>query len=74
MHPKRRRVRLVVVSNRDGDIGSALEFSDAPGDPITTPSGQGQLADELSEVLRRLELIQSLPLNGPARNEPDDQR
>lgn len=74
MHPKRRRVRLVVVSNRDGDIGSALEFSDAPGDPITTPSGQGQLADELSEALRRLELIQSLPLNGPARNEPDDQR
>jgi len=61
-----------VVSNRDGDSGGALEFSDTPGEPITTPSGQGLLVDELSETLRRLELIQSLPLNDPTRNERDD--
>ena len=73
VHPGRRRVRLVVVANRDGDIGSALEFSDAPGEPITTPSGQGQLAEELTEALRRLELIQSLPLNDPRRDESTDQ-
>ncbi len=72
VHPKRRRVRLVVVSNRDGDSGSALEFSDQPGEPITTPSGKGQLADELAEAMRRLELIQSLSLNDPAQREPDD--
>jgi len=47
VHPKRRRVRLVVVSNRDGDSGGALEFSDTPGEPITTPSGQGLLVSEL---------------------------
>jgi len=73
VHPKRRRVRLVVVSNRDGDSGSALEFSDAPGEPITTPSGQGHLADELSDAMRRLELIQSLPLNDPRRDESNNQ-
>ena len=73
VHPKRRRVRLVVVSNRDGDNGSALEFSDAPGEPIATPSGQGQLADELSDAMRRLELIQSLPLNDPRRDDSTDQ-
>lgn len=73
VHPKRRRVRLVVVSNRDGDNGSALEFSDAPGEPITTPSGQGQLADALSDAMRRLELIQSLPLNDPRRDDSTDQ-
>ena len=72
VHPKRRRVRLVVVSNRDGDSGSALEFSDQPGEPITTPSGNGQLADELAEAIRGLELIQALPLNDPARVEPND--
>jgi len=74
VHPKRRRVRLVVVSNSDGDSGSALEFSDQPGEPITTPSGKGQLADELAEAMRRLELIQSLPLNDHAQREPDDRR
>jgi hypothetical protein len=63
---------LVVVSNRDGDSGSALEFSDQPGEPITTPSGKGQLADELAEAMRRLELIQSLPLNDPRRDESTD--
>ena len=61
-----------MVSNRDGDSGSALEFSDQPGEPITTPSGNGQLADELAEAIRGLELIQALPLNDPARVEPND--
>lgn len=65
MHPARRRVRLIVIANRDGDLGSALEFSDEPGKPITTSTGQGSLADELAKAMRRLELIQSLPLNNP---------
>lgn len=53
----RRRVRLVIVVNRDGDIGSAMEFSDEDGAPITTSTGQGPLASKLSESMRRLELI-----------------
>jgi len=46
IHPQRRRVRLIIVANRDGDIGSALEFSDDPDEPTTTPTGQGQLVIE----------------------------
>lgn len=61
VHPRRRRVRMVLVANRQGDIGSAIEFADDPGNAITSPDGQGMLAEELSEAMRRLELVQSLP-------------
>lgn len=64
-HPNRRRVRLVIVANREGDLGSAMIFSDEPQNPITSPSGVGMLADQLSDAMRRLELVQSLPLNDP---------
>jgi hypothetical protein len=65
-HPARRRVRLVIVANREGDLGSAMVFSDGPQDPITSSTGAGMLADQLSIAMRRLELVQSLPLNDPS--------
>jgi hypothetical protein len=65
-HPNRRRVRLVIVANREGDLGSAMVFSDDPQDPITSATGAGMLANELSNAMRRLELVQSLPLNNPS--------
>jgi hypothetical protein len=67
-HPARRRVRLIIVANREGDIGSAFVFSDDPSDPITSAMGSGTLSDKLSEAMQRLELVQSLPLNNPGAN------
>ena len=67
-HPARRRVRLIIVANREGDIGSAIVFSDDPSDPITSAMGSGMLSDKLSEAMQRLELVQSLPLNNPGAN------
>lgn len=62
-HPRRRRVRLLLIANRQGDIGSAIEFADDPGNVITSPDGQGMLAEAVAEAMRRLELVQSLPPN-----------
>ena len=62
-HPGRKRVRLVCVANRQGDLASALQFADDCGNPITNPDGQGSLSEAVSEAMRRLELVQSLPEN-----------
>jgi hypothetical protein len=43
-----------------------MVFSDDPQDPITSATGAGMLANELSNAMRRLELVQSLPLNNPS--------
>jgi len=65
VHPHRRRVRLLIVVNRQGDAASTIGFEDDPGRPLTTMEGRGLLSDALADSMRRLELIQSLPLNEP---------
>ena len=63
VHPHRRRVRLLIVVNRQGDAASTVGFKDDPDKPLTTMEGRGLLSDSLADSIRRLELIQSLPLN-----------
>ena len=63
VHPHRRRVRLLIVVNRQGDAASTVGFKDDPDKPLTTMEGRGLLSDSLADSMRRLELIQSLPLN-----------
>jgi hypothetical protein len=49
-HPKRRRVRLVVVVG-DGGVGSVLRFADTPDDIVTDAGvAQGSLADAVTNL------------------------
>jgi hypothetical protein len=49
-HPKRRRVRLVVVVG-DGGVGSVLRFADTPDDTVTDAGvAQGSLADAVTNL------------------------
>jgi len=65
-HPRRRRVRLVIVADRLGTMVSAIGFSDQPDDLLVEVEGaDGSLADALREAVRRLDLVQSLPGNEP---------
>lgn len=65
-HPGRRRVRLVLVSDRQGAIASAVGFADEPEELLVEVEGaDGSLADAFREAVRRLELVQSLPGNEP---------
>jgi hypothetical protein len=48
-HPRRRRVRLVVVVDDQG-MASALRFADSPESAVISTAGVGQLADALNEV------------------------
>lgn len=49
-HPKRRRVRLVVVVG-DGGVGSVLRFADTPEDIVTDAGvAQGSLADAVTNL------------------------
>lgn len=65
-HPLRRRVRLVIISDRRGAIASAIGFADQPHDLLVEVEGtDGSLADALRESMRRLDLVQSLPGNEP---------
>ena len=49
-HPKRRRVRLVVVVT-DSGVGSVLRFADTPDETITDP---GKATGSLAEAVERL--------------------
>lgn len=48
-HPRRRRVRLVVVVDDEG-MASALRFADRPNEAVVSSAGVGHLADALTEV------------------------
>jgi len=49
-HPKRRRVRLVIVANRK-QVASVLRFQDQPHDTVLDEGqGQGQLADAVKKL------------------------
>lgn len=51
-HPKRRRVRLVVVASRKG-VASVLRFQDQPDDTVTDEGkARGSLADAVTELFR----------------------
>lgn len=51
-HAQRRRVRLVVVANRDA-VASVLRFQDDPTDPIVDlGSATGSLADAIQDFVR----------------------
>jgi hypothetical protein len=51
-HPRRRRVRLVVVVG-DAGVGSVLRFADNPDDIVTDPgNAKGSLADAVEHLWR----------------------
>ncbi len=51
-HKLRRRVRLVVVANRES-VASVLRFQDAPSEPITDPgAATGSLADAIQKFVK----------------------
>jgi hypothetical protein len=59
-HPERRRVRLVVVATTDFVTGSALEFQDAPDEPILDDgSATGALHDALLDATRAIVAYQT---------------
>jgi hypothetical protein len=52
VHPRRRRVRLLVVVG-DGGVGSVLRFADTPDEVITDPgNAKGSLADAVEQLWR----------------------
>jgi len=52
LHPRRRRVRLVVVVG-DAGVGSVLRFADTPDEFITDPgNAKGSLADAVEQLWR----------------------
>ena len=52
VHPRRRRVRLVVVVGDDG-VGSVLRFADTPDEIVTDPgNAKGSLADAVERLWR----------------------
>lgn len=52
VHPRRRRVRLVVVVSDTG-VGSVLRFADTPDDIVTDPgNAKGSLADAVARLWR----------------------
>ena len=52
VHPRRRRVRLVVVVG-DAGVGSVLRFADTPDEIVTDPgNARGSLADAVSRLWR----------------------
>lgn len=52
LHPERRRVRLVIVVNKD-EMASVLRFEDAPTDPIVDEgNAHGSLADAMRSLMR----------------------
>jgi hypothetical protein len=58
MHPKRRRVRLVSVVNRDLDTASALAFQDDEHSVISDDgSATGSLAEALRDAMQRLRAV-----------------
>jgi hypothetical protein len=51
-HPRRRRVRLVTLVDRNLEAGSALGFKDEPTEIITDPgTAKGSLADSLRDAM-----------------------
>ena len=51
-HPRRRRVRLVVVVG-DAGVGSVLRFADTPAEIVTDPgNAKGSLADAVERLWR----------------------
>lgn len=51
VHPKRRRVRLLVCASRDG-VASVLRFQDDPDNPITDEDrASGSLADAVHQLV-----------------------
>ena len=52
VHPRRRRVRLVVVVS-DAGVGSVLRFADTPDEIVTDPgNAKGSLADAVERLWR----------------------
>jgi len=52
VHPRRRRVRLVVVVG-DAGVGSVLRFADTPDEIVTDPgNARGSLADAVARLWR----------------------
>jgi len=52
VHPRRRRVRLVVVVG-DAGVGSVLRFADTPNEIVTDPgNAKGSLADAVERLWR----------------------
>lgn len=52
VHPRRRRVRLVVVVG-DAGVGSVLRFADTPDEIVTDPgNAKGSLADAVERLWR----------------------
>ncbi|MFZ9844071.1 MAG: hypothetical protein ACO3EQ_06975, partial [Ilumatobacteraceae bacterium] len=52
VHPRRRRVRLLVVVS-DAGVGSVLRFADTPDEVVTDPgNAKGSLADAVEQLWR----------------------
>jgi hypothetical protein len=52
VHPRRRRVRLLVVVG-DAGVGSVLRFADTPDEVVTDPgNAKGSLADAVEQLWR----------------------
>jgi len=59
-HPERRRVRLAAIATTDLVTGSALEFQDAPDEPILDDgSASGSLRDALLDATRAIVTYQT---------------
>lgn len=68
-HPERRRVRLAAIATTDLVTGSALEFQDAPDEPILDDgSASGSLRDALLDAMRAIVAYQT----ATARHSVDD--
>ena len=58
-HEGRRRVRVVMVGDRDGQIASAISFADEPEEVIcNVEEGEGPLVDAFREALHLLNRAQ----------------
>lgn len=58
-HEARRRVRVVLVGDREGQIASAISFADEPEEVIfDVETGKGPLVDEFREALHLLNRAQ----------------